>query len=100
MLLPWWRERRKMARQAHVGFRHRRLAFERLEDRCLLSARPVSLLADGLPPPDQAVLAIHASSLSIATQTTAITLSAVTLTSATQDTSQAELSQPPPSASK
>jgi CheY-like chemotaxis protein len=34
----------KLAKIRHLTFRGRRLTFERLEDRCLLSAQPVSLL--------------------------------------------------------
>lgn len=66
----------------------------------MLSAKPVSLLADSLSPPDQAVVQIHAPSLTIRTDNAGVTLSAVTLTSATQGAPQPELSQAPPAASK
>jgi CheY-like chemotaxis protein len=53
MLLPWFRVRAKRAKRGPLAFRRCRLAFERLEDRCLLSAKPVPLQAGGALLADQ-----------------------------------------------
>lgn len=53
MLLNWWRRRAEQRRKRHVLSPCRRLAFERLEERCLLSAKPIPLGTAGPVLPDQ-----------------------------------------------
>src|SRR5438445_1019749 len=53
MLFNWWRKRAEQANRQHVLSQHRRLAFERLEERCLPSAKPISVGAADLLLPDQ-----------------------------------------------
>jgi CheY-like chemotaxis protein len=45
MFLSWWRIRAKRAKTRHLLFQRCRLVFERLEDRCLLSAKPAAVQA-------------------------------------------------------
>jgi CheY-like chemotaxis protein len=52
MLLNWWRKRAGQANRGYFPSQRRRLAFERLEERCVPSAKPVSSAATPLLIPE------------------------------------------------
>src|SRR5712692_2326569 len=53
MIFNWWRISAEQTKRQHLSSQRRRLAFERLEERCLPSAKPTSAGAASLLLADQ-----------------------------------------------
>src|SRR6266404_2967751 len=53
MLFNWWRKKAEQRNRQHPASQRHWLAFERLEDRCVPSAKPIAFGAAGLVLPDQ-----------------------------------------------